>query len=84
MCGSASANTYFRNTDCAALEDWKTWLATQYTAGTPVMVVYPLATPQTEQALLSEQIELDHKDTYTLSTSGSVSNLLIRATYLGR
>ena len=84
MCGSASANTYFRNTDCNTLEDWKTWLATQYSAGTPVMVVYPLATPQTEQALLSEQIELDHKDTYTLSTSGSVSNLLIQATYLGR
>ena len=84
MCGSASANTYFRNTDCSTLTDWTTWLATQYSAGTPVMIVYPLATPQTEQALLSEQIELDHKDTYTLSTSGSVSNLLIQATYLGR
>ena len=28
---------------------WKAWLAAQYAAGTPVIVVYPLATPTTEQ-----------------------------------
>jgi len=30
------------------LTTWKNWLATQYAAGTPVMVIYPLETPTTE------------------------------------
>lgn len=71
--------------DFSTVDKFKAWLAAQYAAGTPVIVVYPLATPQTEQVTpSSDQIELDHKDTYTLSTSGSVSGLLIQATYLGR
>ena len=71
--------------DFSTADKFKAWIAAQYAAGTPVIVVYPLATPQTEQATsTSGQISLDHKGTYTLSTSGSVSNLQIQATYLGR
>lgn len=71
--------------DFSTADKFKAWIAAQYAAGTPVMVVYPLATPQTEQVTsTSGQISLDHKGTYTLSTSGSVSNLQIQATYLGR
>lgn len=71
--------------DFSTVDKFKAWLAAQYAAGTPVMIVYPLATPQTEQVTsTSEQIELNHKGTYTLSTNGSVSNLQIQATYLGR
>ena len=48
MCGAASRNTYFRNTDCATLEDWVTWVAAQYAAGAPVIVIYPLDEETTE------------------------------------
>ena len=48
MCGAATRNTYFRNTDCDTVEDWKDWLVTQYAAGTPVIVLYPLAEPIAE------------------------------------
>ena len=30
------------------LDDWKSWLAAQYAAGTPVTIVYELETPETE------------------------------------
>ena len=37
------ADGYFSNVD-----DFKTWLANQYNAGQPVVILYPLATPTTE------------------------------------
>ena len=33
----------------STVDDWKAFIAAQYAAGTPVIVVYPLATEQTEQ-----------------------------------
>lgn len=48
MCGAASVNAYFRNTDSATLADFTAWLAAQYAAGTPVIVIYPLAVETTE------------------------------------
>lgn len=48
MCGAASANAYFRNTDCATLAAFTAWLAAQYAAGTPVIVIYPLIEETTE------------------------------------
>lgn len=48
--GSATAYTrlYLRDTSFATTSDLTTFLATQYANGTPVIVVYPLATPTTE------------------------------------
>ena len=42
----SSRNLYFRNTE-TTLENWKQWLADQYSNGTPVKVWYRLATPTT-------------------------------------
>ena len=47
-CASTTTNTYFRNDALNTAEDWKQWLADQYAAGTPVIVIYPLATSATE------------------------------------
>lgn len=38
--------TVFCNTACESLDDWKSYLAAQKTAGTPVQVAYQLAAPE--------------------------------------
>ena len=47
----ASSYWYFIPTDQTidTVDKWTEWLAAQYAAGTPVIVIYPLATEQTEQ-----------------------------------
>lgn len=45
----SSTNIGFRYDACANTTAFKTWLANQYEAGTPVIVIYPLATETTEQ-----------------------------------
>lgn len=40
-----TGNIIFRNTSYSALADFKTWLKSQYDAGTPVVIYYKLATP---------------------------------------
>lgn len=37
----------FRDDNISTLAGWKQWLANQYAAGTPVIIVFPLATPTT-------------------------------------
>ena len=44
-------------TDLASLSEWKSYLAAQYAAGTPVMVVYELATPEAEALTAVAPIE---------------------------
>ena len=62
------------------LADWKQFLADQYNAGTPVIVVYPLATPVTEQV---EPQALDTvAGTNTLEiTQASIAGLELKAEY---
>ena len=47
----ASQYWYFIPTDQTidTVDKWTAWVAGQYAAGTPVIVLYPLATEQTEQ-----------------------------------
>ena len=40
--------TFGDNVNCTSTDTWKAYLAAQYAAGTPVTVIYPLATPTTE------------------------------------
>lgn len=43
-------SVYIKDTvNGTSLEDWKAYLASQYAAGTPVIVLYPLEQPTTEQ-----------------------------------
>jgi hypothetical protein len=46
---SSANNIYFHITQ-NNVEDFKSWLSQQYTAGTPVIIVYPLASPIEEFA----------------------------------
>lgn len=45
---ASTATLAIKNKDCADITAFTTWLADQYAAGTPVMVIYPLATAITE------------------------------------
>ncbi len=46
--GSSSQNYYFVDDRFDNVNDFKAYLAEQYAAGTPVIVIYPLKTPTTE------------------------------------
>lgn len=48
LTGTNSLQVFVKSTNFAAPEDIKSWLASQYAAGTPVIVIYPLETPTTE------------------------------------
>ena len=48
-CGAASTNIWFNNSALTSLEMWREWLSTQYAAGTPVIIIYPLAEPVSEK-----------------------------------
>jgi hypothetical protein len=53
---SASGNNYYyiRDDSIETLADWKSYLAAQYAAGTPVTVWYVVATPET--AIVNEPL----------------------------
>ena len=46
---NATGNGFVFHVAQTGLDDWKAFLAAQFAAGTPVIVLYPLATPATEQ-----------------------------------
>lgn len=48
LSGTNSLQLFIKSTNFASPEGLKSWLAAQYAAGTPVIVIYPLATPTTE------------------------------------
>lgn len=55
--------------------DLKTWLTAQYNAGTPVIIVYPLATPTTEQ-VTGQTLRGNNSVT---QIAGSIDNLPIES-----
>lgn len=59
----------------------KAYLASEYAKGTPVIVVYPLATPTT--STVTAQPITVNKGTYNVVAEGSLSGLDIQAKYLG-
>ena len=48
LSNSANTSVYFDGGSITTATNWKNWLATQYANGTPVIVIYPLATETTE------------------------------------
>ena len=80
MCGAASRNTYFRNTDCDTVEDWKAWLAAQYAASTPVIMIYPLAESATEAAT-PQPLSTVAGDN-TLTVAAEVDDISLDVTYV--
>lgn len=62
-------SVYIKDTvNGTSLEDWKAYLAAQYAAGTPIIIIYPLITPAMEQ-LTPQKI----KAANTITTTGDLS-----------
>ena len=73
------SGTIYIKTDSLTLADFKTFLASQYAAGTPVIVVYPLATPTTES--VTGQTLTITQGTNVVTAEGSVDNLELEISY---
>lgn len=71
---------FWTDFDSFALNDWKQWLADQYAAGTPVIVVYPLATPTTE-SVARQTMNIPAWDSTIEITQASIENLPLYAKY---
>lgn len=56
------------------------WLADQYAAGTPVIIVYPLATPTTE-SVTGQTLQVQDGDNTLEITQASLTGLELEATY---
>ena len=80
MCGAASRNIYFRNTDCNTVDDWKAWLAAQYAASTPVIMLYPLDEPTAE--LVTPQSLSTVEGDNTLTVTAEVDDISLDVTYV--
>ena len=61
---------------------WKDWLADQATAGTPVIVVYPLATPTTE-TVTGQPLTIQAGTNIVEITQASIDNLPLEVSYKG-
>lgn len=75
-----SQNVYFRYNTCNTVADWKQWLADQNAAGTPVIVVYQLATPTTE-SVAGQTLQVTAGDNVLEITQASLDNLELEAQY---
>ena len=78
--GGSNVNFKVRTT-YATLADWKTYLAAQYAAGTPVIVMVPLATPYTEVAPIAQTINVVAGDNTLSLTQQGMTPLEVSATY---
>ena len=70
---------YIRNNNYSTSEGFKAYLADQYAQGTPVILVYPLATA-TAESVTAQTLNVQ-KGTNTLTATGSISTLGLSATY---
>ena len=59
---------------------FKQWLADQYNAGTPVIIVYPLATPTTE-SVAGQTLQVQEGDNTLEITQASIDGLELEAEY---
>ena len=65
----------------AALSDWKTYLAAQYAAGTPVIVIVPRGTPFEEVAPIAQSMTVVDGDNTLSLTQQGMTPLTLEATY---
>lgn len=81
--GMSIGNSYVNfkyDSSITTLSDWKQWLAAQYNAGTPVIIVYPLATPTTE-SVAGQTLQVKAGDNTLEITQASLSGLKLEAGY---
>lgn len=69
-----------RDDRIATLADWKQFLADQYNAGTPVIIVYPLATPTTS-SVTAQPLTVQQGTNIVTITQASIDNLTMELSY---
>lgn len=79
--GSSTATISIKNKDCVDVTAFKTWLADQYAAGTPVTVIYPLAQAVTE-SVAGQTMSTAEGDNTAEITQASMSGLELSVKYL--
>lgn len=72
---------YVKTSDYADVQAFKTWLAQQCVKGTPVIIIYPLATQTTETVTGQTLNTVAGNNTLTI-TQASIENLPIEAQYI--
>ena len=75
-----TARRLFVHTEYETATDFKAFIASQYAAGTPVIVIYPLATPTTE-SVAGQTLQVTSGDNVLEITQASLDNLELEATY---
>ena len=71
---------YASLSDYQTAESFKQWLADQYNAGTPVIVVYPLATLTTEQ-VQGQQLAIQQGNNTIEITQASIDDIQLKVKY---
>ena len=77
---NSNSNVYFKYAAKTTIGDFQQWLADQYAAGTPVIVVYPLATPTTE-SVAGQTLQVQDGDNTLEITQASIDGLQLEAEY---
>ena len=80
LTGTNSLQVFVKSTNFAAPEDIKSWLASQYAAGTPVIVIYPLETPTTE-TVAGQTMNIQAWSNTIEITQASIDDLELSAEY---
>ena len=68
------------NANIDTVDKWKAWLKDQYNAGTPVIVVYPLATATTE-SVTAQPMSIQAGTNVVEITQASIDNLELEVSY---
>lgn len=71
---------YVKTSDYVDVQAFETWLTNQYNAGTPVIIVYPLATETTETVTGQTLTTITGDNTLTISQA-NIDNLPIEANF---
>lgn len=75
------ANTYYiKDSRFSTADELRGWLADQYNAGTPVIIVYPLAEPTTEQ-VQGQQLTIQQGNNTIEITQASVDDIQLKVKY---
>ena len=77
---STSFNLWYGDNRTTAVADLKQFLADQYAAGTPVIVIYPLATPTTE-SVAGQTLQVTGGDNTLEITQAGLTGLELEAEY---
>lgn len=79
-CGSTTNTIFIKYQTYNTVEQFKSWLADQYSAGTPVIVVYPLATATTE-TVTGQELTTQAGTNIVEITQASIDNLGLEVSY---